>query len=113
MTEYVPSYSLLKNTKIVWKKQFLNSVDGRVIVWQNKIFILHLPETDINIVLVMWNCWLNLLAPKFYFAYPVYKMQKYRTKKGKIMKLTAFWRERNWECAAFFKKIQYVYFLKK
>jgi hypothetical protein len=24
---------------------------------------------------------LNLLAPKFYCAYPVYKMQKYRTKK--------------------------------
>jgi hypothetical protein len=24
---------------------------------------------------------MNLLAPKFYFAYPVYKMQKYRTKK--------------------------------
>jgi hypothetical protein len=29
---------------------------------------------------------INLLAPKFYFAHPVYKMQKYRTKKGKIMK---------------------------
>jgi hypothetical protein len=24
---------------------------------------------------------INLLAPKFYFAHPVYKMQKYRTKK--------------------------------
>jgi hypothetical protein len=29
---------------------------------------------------------LNLLAPKFYFSHPVYKMQKTGPKKGKIMK---------------------------
>jgi hypothetical protein len=28
-----------------------------------------------------WEDYINLLAPKFYFAHPVYKMQKYRTKK--------------------------------
>jgi hypothetical protein len=28
----------------------------------------------------------NLLAPKFYFLHPVYKMQKTGPKKGKIMK---------------------------
>jgi hypothetical protein len=30
----------------------------------------------------IWEYNINLLAPKFYFAHPVYKIQKYRTKKS-------------------------------
>jgi len=56
MDEYIPSYSFLKNVKIFWKKQLLGSIDRRVILRQNEIFILHLPEININIVPLMWNC---------------------------------------------------------
>jgi hypothetical protein len=40
-------------------------------------------ENQRNLENILLHCCftINLLAPKFYFAYPVYKMQKYRTKK--------------------------------
>jgi hypothetical protein len=35
------------------------------------------------------------------------------TKKGSIIKINGIWRERNGECAACLKNIQYLYLLKK
>jgi hypothetical protein len=37
-------------------------------------------KITLDALLNRYSC-LNLLAPKFYFAYSVYKMQKYRTEK--------------------------------
>jgi hypothetical protein len=57
---------------------------------------------------------INLLAPKFYFAHPVYNMQKYRTKKKVKLLNKRHFEEKEMESVQhFFKKIQYVYFLKK
>jgi hypothetical protein len=56
----------------------------------------------------------NLLAPKFYFAHPVYKMQKYRTnKKVKLLNKRHFEEKELESVQHFLKKIQYVYFFTK
>jgi hypothetical protein len=51
---------------------FLNSINQIVFVIDKQFVLCKVGNRFLNI---------NLLAPKFYFAHPVYKMQKYRTKK--------------------------------
>jgi hypothetical protein len=55
--------------------------------------------------------YINPLAPKFYFAQPVYKMQKYRTKKN--YKINGILKRKTWRVCSIFLKNSVRIFLEK